>query len=90
MFLASNTIVLILFWEKLKRLSSKEKESWCKDFCSRHSDGELNSEEIICVEDSCDEGCEEGIQDDLEKKAQEFIDMMNAFWREELIHDRFL
>lgn len=50
----------------------------------------MNSSDEICIDDSFEEDCEEGLQDDIEKKAQEFIDMMNAFWREELICDRFL
>ncbi|CAK9328506.1 unnamed protein product [Citrullus colocynthis] len=92
-FLASNAIVFILFSEKFKRLSSKgegieELVEGCKD-CSRHSN-EMNSSDEICIDDSFEEDCEEGLQDDIEKKAQEFIDLMNAFWREELICDRFL
>ncbi|KAG6593708.1 hypothetical protein SDJN03_13184, partial [Cucurbita argyrosperma subsp. sororia] len=84
--------MFILFGEKFKQSPSEEKgigeqvESY-EDYDRR--DDELITHNIY-VYDSCDEDGDERFQDDFEKKAQEFIEMMYSFWREELVCDRFL
>lgn len=53
------------------------------------SDDKVSSYEDRVYDSYDKDGEEELGGDNLEKKAQEFIDMMNSFWREELVYDRF-
>ena len=91
-FLAFNAIMFILFGEKFKQSPSEEKE--IGEQVESYKDHDRRDDELIThhiyVYDSCDEDGDKRFQDDLEKKAQEFIETMYSFWREELVCDRFL